>query len=121
MGGSGLADAFQQGENLGGDFVGGFAFDAVGAKPGFVAAEVVLCGGGEVTVAAVSEFDGEGIFEGTASFDVETNLGEHFKWNRGDGQVPNAKGLHDGGDGIIAGVSGGQCAMSVGDFVAMKG
>ena len=106
---------------MGGDFVGGFAFDAVGAQPGFVAAEVVLCGGGEVTVAAVGEFDGEGLFEGAASFDVETNLGEHFKWNRGDGQVPNAKGLHDGGDGIIAGVSGGQCAMSVGDFMAMKG
>jgi hypothetical protein len=49
---------------------------------------------GQVAVAAVGEFDGEGVFEGALGFDFEADLREDLEGDGGDAEIADAEGLH---------------------------
>ena len=76
---------------------------------------------GQIAVAAVGEFDGEGVCKGAAGFDVETDLREDLEGDRCDAEVADAERLDGGLNGIGLRIACGERALSVGLLQTMSG
>ncbi len=75
---------------------------------------------GQVAVGAVGEFDGEGIFEGAAGFDLESGFREDLKRDGRDAEIADPEGLDHGLDRVRLRIAGGQRALGVGLFQTMR-
>src|ERR1017187_2071267 len=72
----------------------GLCFQVTGARPpGFIAAELVLLRRGQIAVATVGQFNGEGLLEGTLLLDRQPGFREDLARDRRNAQIPDAHGL----------------------------
>src|SRR5687767_3444512 len=87
---------FHFGEKLhepGHNLAGRFLLHPIYCKPSLVPAQGALLGGRQVSVAAIGELDGEGVFEGTLGFDLQACFCERLERNGGDAKFADPENL----------------------------